>query len=193
MNPNVQRKKSQRRSQIIESLIPLISSVPFEDIHVVQLCEEANISIGSFYHYFNSKNDILSGLMLLIDEYMENTVFPLLNNEDEPENLMIFANGWAEHVNQNGIKRSILISQIEPRDEDYVGNKRSSVMKIEEIIRRGQEKGQITTMHPAEELSSMFLLAIRGVTTDWSRCGGSYSVVDRMHLYISLFIKALRA
>lgn len=193
MSSRTDIKKNKRRSEIVESLIPIISSLPFEDIHVVQLCEAADISIGSFYHYFNSKNDIMVGLITLIDEYMVNEVFPLLNSEDELENLMRFARGWATHVHLNGIERSKLISQIDPRIEDFSGQKRVSVVKIEEIISRGQASGQIIASRSAEELSMMFLLAIRGVTTDWSRCEGRYSVVEKMEQYISLFVTALRA
>lgn len=193
MSSHVETKKNKRRSEIVESLIPLISSVPFEKLHVSQLCSAANISIGSFYHYFNSKNDILIGLITLIDEYMVKEVFPLLTAESELENLLHFSRGWARHVEENGIERSRLISQIDPRYEDFSGQKRISVEKLEELIARGQAKGEITTSRSAEELSMLFLMAMRGVTTDWSRCEGRYSVVEKMEQFISLFVVALRA
>ncbi len=193
MSSHVETKKNKRRSEIVESLIPLISSVPFEELHVSQLCSAANISIGSFYHYFNSKNDILIGLITLIDEYMVKEVFPLLTAESELENLLEFSRGWARHVEENGIERSRLISQIDPRYEDFSGQKRISVEKLEELIARGQAKGEIAVSRSAEELSMLFLMAMRGVTTDWSRCDGRYSVVEKMEQFISLFVLALRA
>ena len=192
MSSHVETKKNNRRSQIVESLIPLISSVPFDQLHVSQLCSAANISIGSFYHYFNSKNDILIGLITLIDEYMVNEVFPLLTAESELENLLTFSRGWARHVEANGIERSRLISQIDPRHDDFSGQKRVTLAKLEELIARGQAKGEVTASRTAEELSLLFMLAMRGVTTDWSRCEGRYSVVEKMEQFISLFVAALR-
>ena len=189
---NIKKKHNKRRSEIIESLIPLISTVSFDEITVAQLCDAAEISIGTFYHYFNGRTDILVGLLSLIDEFMETDVFPVLNSEDELENLKRFAHGWAEYVNAHGIERSRVITAVEPKDIDFSGQKRTSVIKLEEIISRGQEKNQISKTHSFEELSELFLLSLRGVTTDWSRHNGSYSVTDKMDRYIALIVESMR-
>ena len=55
----------------------------------------------------------------------------------------------------------------------------------------GQEKKQIRGDIPAEELTDLFFLAMRGVTVDWSRTDGRYSVVSKMDRYIGLFVQAL--
>lgn len=189
---NIKKKQNKRRSKIIESLIPIISTVSFDDITVAQLCEAADISIGTFYHYFNGKTDITVGLLSLIDEYMETDVFPVLTSEDELENLRRFAHGWAEYVNAHGIERSRVITAVEPSDIDFSGQKRTTVIKLEEIILRGQEKKQISKMYSCEELSELFLLSLRGVTTDWSRHNGSYSVTDKMDRYIAFIVESMR-
>lgn len=188
----VKLKQQQRRSQIIETAIPLICSVPFDELSVAEICEAAGISVGTFYHYFQKKSDLLIGLLGLIDEFLEEDVFPLLTCGDEIENLKLFAHGWAEHVEAHGLERSKLISSIEPVDIEPGGAKRAAVVKLEEIISRGQEKGQIIPEPDAAALAEIFLLAFRGVTTDWSRHNGSYSVIEKMDMYIALFTRALR-
>jgi AcrR family transcriptional regulator len=57
------KKQMQRRSMIIEKLIPKLSDTPFDQLSVADICEAAEISIGSFYHYFKTKSDLLIGLM----------------------------------------------------------------------------------------------------------------------------------
>ncbi|MCD8254409.1 MAG: TetR/AcrR family transcriptional regulator [Oscillospiraceae bacterium] len=188
----VAQKQEKRRREITEAALPLLMTQDFESISVSDICSAADISIGSFYHYFSSKADILIGLLMLIDSDMESRVFPLLTSGDEPENLSRFAHGWAEHVAANGIERSRLITSARPTYMDESGTKRVTTRKLEEIMARGQEKGQITRAMDAQELASMFLLAMRGVTMDWSRMNGEYDVVEKMGKFIGLFLTALR-
>jgi len=190
---NVKLKQLKRRSEIIERVIPLIGAVPFDELSMAEICKAADISTGSFYHYFSKKSDILVGLLGIIDEYMETEAFSHLTAEDEIENLMIFSRHWALYVDTHGLERSKLISTIEPAAEDISGNKRITTIKLEEIMARGQEKQQIRKDIRAEDLAQMFLLALRGVTVDWSRVDGRYSVQEKMEQYISLFVQALKA
>ncbi|MCD8016646.1 MAG: TetR/AcrR family transcriptional regulator [Oscillospiraceae bacterium] len=188
----VAQKQQKRRREITEAVLPLLMTQDFESISVSDICSAADISIGSFYHYFSSKADILIGLLMLIDSDMESRVFPLLTSGDERENLSRFAHGWAEHVAANGIERSRLITSARPTYMDESGTKRVTTRKLEEIMARGQEKGQITSAMDAQELASMFLLAMRGVTVDWSRMNGEYDAVEKMDKFIGLFLTALR-
>lgn len=187
----IRQKQIKRRSEIIEAVIPLMNSAPFDEISINEICSAAGISVGSFYHYFNKKSDLLVGLLGLIDDYMETEAFPHLNNDNEIENLKVFAHYWAMHVETNGLERSKLVSSVLPANTDYGGQKRSAVTKIEEIISLGQQKGQISCNYDAATLTVYFLLALRGVTTDWSRHEGSYSVVAKMDSYISFWLKAI--
>jgi hypothetical protein len=131
--------------------------------------------------------------MGLIDNYMADVIFPILNNENELENIKTFAVGWAQYVCEHGLERSKLISGIKPFDVDYMGKKRLTILKLEEIITAGQKKGQITDLYEPSTLSEFIMFSIRGVSTDWSRHDGSYSVTDKMNDYISFLMRALKA
>ncbi|NLV50562.1 MAG: TetR/AcrR family transcriptional regulator [Clostridiales bacterium] len=188
----VKFKQIQRRSELIEKLIPYLNSTPFDELSVADICRAAEISIGSFYHYFNKKSDLLVGLLSLIDDYMADEVFPLLTDEDELVNIKRFAHEWAIYVNTHGIDRSKLISGAPPFNIDYNGNKRLSIIKLENIIAAGQNKLQITSAYGADILAEYILLSVRAVTSDWSRHDGSYDIVARMDAYISFIILALK-
>ena len=189
----VKQKQAQRRAEIIRAAAPLIADVPFEEISIEEICAEIGLSVGSFYHYFTSKSDLLIGLLWLIDGDMQERVFPLMTNYDELENLRIFAHGWAEHVAAHGIERSRLISAIDPDCPDLAERERPSVKKLGEVISRGQLSGQITHRVEAQELVEDFLLMLRAVTMDWSRRGGRYDVVARMDRFAAVAVRAFRA
>ena len=187
----VKEKQLRRRSEIIEAVIPLIASVPFDELSVNEICEAAGISVGSFYHYFEKKSDMLVGLLGLIDEYLESEVCPCIRELSAIEKLRRFAAEWANYVHSHGIERSRLISSVEPSNTDLGGQKRSSVLFLEDVMREGQAAGDIATdLNPAE-LAELYLLALRGICTDWSRNNGSYSIEEKMDSFISIWLKGI--
>ena len=186
----VKQKQSRRRIEILEAVIPLISRQPFEEISVAEICQSIGISIGSFYHYFSKKDDLLVGLLWIIDEDLAENTFPLLTSEDENDNLKKFAHGWAEHVSSHGIERSKLISAINPDSAEFPEHERPAFRKLREIITAGQAKEQITADFDAEMLTELFLTALRGITLDWSRREGSYPLTERMDESIAVLLRA---
>ena len=187
----VQEKQTNRRREIIEKIIPLLEEKTFEEISVEDICTAADISIGSFYHYFEKKSDILAGLFTRIDSYMEKEVFPLLKKRDEAENLRIFAQSWLKYIEGTGLEHSKLIATIDTTDLTLSGEKRSSTEVLEKIMRRGQDKGSFTTEQTAEELAELFMIALRGLSKDWTSRNAAYSLTDRGSVYIELMLKAL--
>lgn len=187
----VREKQLRRRSEIIESVIPLIGTVPFEQLSVNEICSAAGISVGSFYHYFEKKSDLLVGLLGLIDEYLEERVYPLLSDGSAPQKLRRFAREWAEYVDSHGLERSKLISSVEPSNTDLGGQKRSSVVFLEGIMAQGQAEGSISPAHSPEALTELYLLALRAVTTDWSRNSGRYPIKDKMAEFMDIWLKGI--
>lgn len=187
----VKEKQQRRRSEIIEALIPLIASVPFEQLSVNEICAAAGISVGSFYHYFEKKSDLLVGLLGLIDEHLEEAVYPLLSEGGAVEKLRGFAREWAKYVNAHGLERSKLISSVEPANTDLSGQKRSSVVFLENIFREGQAQGVIGSARSPEALGELYLLALRAVTTDWSRNNARYSLPEKMEEFMDIWLKGV--
>ncbi len=186
----VKQKQTRRRIEILEAAIPLISQRSFEEISIAEICQAIGISVGSFYHYFTKKDDLLVGLLWIIDEDLAETTFPRLTDDSEIENLKTFAHGWAEHVSSHGIERSKLISSINPDSADFPERERPAVQKLREIIAAGQEKGQITRDCDADTLTELFLTTLRGVTLDWSRREGRYPLVERMERDAAVLVRA---
>ena len=81
----VEEKQAAKRREIIEKIVPLLEDRTFEELSVEDICRTADISVGSFYHYFEKKSDILVGLFSRIDSFMEKEALPLMKKRSEPE------------------------------------------------------------------------------------------------------------
>lgn len=188
----VQEKQAIRRQEIIDSIAPLLAEKSFDELSVEDICKASGISIGSFYHYFEKKSDILVGLFSRIDSYMEENAFPLMKKRDEIDNIRIFARHWLSYIEGTGLEHSRLISSIDATDFTLSGEERSTAAKLAEHFARGQRLGMIDDSQPAEEAASLFMIALRGFALDWTRRNAAYSLTDRGEVYIEYLLKALR-
>jgi AcrR family transcriptional regulator len=147
--------------------------------------------VGTFYHYFEKKSDLLVGLLGLVDQYLEENVAASLTREEEGENLTLLALGFARHVREKGPERSRLINGIPLSDVDLSGSPRLLNTLSRQIIERGQEKGQFRTDRSAEELTRLYLITIRGVAADWSRRSMAYDILEVMEEEMALFVRGI--
>ena len=189
----VQEKQALKRKDIIEAIIPMIETRPFEEISVEDICNRAGISVGSFYHYFEKKSDILVGLFSRIDSYMEKEAFPLMNSKDETENLRVFARSWLSYIESNGLEHSRLISSINATDFTINGEERSSAARLQEHFARGQKQGVLDASQSAKDAAALFMIALRGLALDWTRRNAAYPLMERGEIYTEYLIKAARA
>lgn len=54
------KKGKQSRQNIIQAAITLIKEKGYEQTTIPDICRSANIAIGTFYHYFKSKDEIIT-------------------------------------------------------------------------------------------------------------------------------------
>lgn len=191
----VKRKQMAKREEIIDKAIRLMNKVGMENLTVRMICEAAEISAGTFYHYFSNKSDLIMELFNLIDEYLEENVIDQLQDDDEFINIINYCNGFAEYVNSVGVERSRLISSTFPNYND--GNfqderKRTLYASLNQIIERGQGKGQIRQDYTINQLTDMIIVTLRGYAFDWTRRNGAYDLIKYVDDHIKLFIKALK-
>ncbi|WP_026893653.1 TetR/AcrR family transcriptional regulator [Clostridiisalibacter paucivorans] len=192
---NIEKRQSEKRKMIIDKATELMNEVGFERMTVRMICEAANISAGTFYHYFENKSELIIELFGLIDGYFRENVLQRLNHEDEIVNIIKFCEGFAEFVTLTGVPRSKLINSMFPiysRGGHHEEKGRILYSELNKIISRGQKKGQITTAYSTDKLVDMIIVIIRGYCFDWARREGPYDLVEYTTELIELFVKGLK-
>ena len=188
----IEQKQQRKRAEILLKLLPVLETRTLDELSVEDICRTAGISVGSFYHYFEKKSDILVALFTRTDAYMEEAAFPKMTGKDELENIRIFAREWLKFNENDGPERSKMIAGIKVTDKSLRGDVRSPIKMLTKQIASGQKKGLITDDLSAEKLSAMFLIALRGLGLDWTRREGSYSLTACGEDYIELMLKAMK-
>ena len=159
-----------RQHQLKEAAIELFGSKGYAATKISEITNKAEQSHGLFYHYFKSKEDLyvtvilelLTVLIETIDEAEEEHESPLKQLE------------WLTEIThsgslRDGVYRHILIMQALYSDhltqevkEDIVEKYRSMVVRIEQIIERGQIAGEFIE-GDTEELAVYHLSLVHGL------------------------------
>ena len=53
-----QQQAAETRQKIYVSTISLYQTKPYDSVTIADICEAADISVGSFYHYFKDKDEV---------------------------------------------------------------------------------------------------------------------------------------
>lgn len=191
----VKEKQLLKRKAIMDAVLQLMEEYEFDSLTVRMICDTANISTGTFYHYFADKNALIYEILGEIDNYLEDQAVDNLINEDEYENLLEYGRMVMRQITSTGHVIAGLISGIplpntpEGNDKEWERMFFSIPLKI---IEKGQAKGQFISEMSAKEITDMYIIFIRGFALDWSRRNGSYDLEEKFNQYNMHFLRFIK-
>ncbi len=158
----MQQRSEETQSRIMDSAIRLFSARGYNSASVDEICIDAGVSKGAFYHHFKSKQDLflalLDGWLKTIDDAIEASkdkpvpetfmqmtqAFPYLF-ESAGENLPMFLEFWL----QASRDKKIWQASIAPYRRYH--------KQFSDLIRRGVEEGSFVEVNP--ELTSRMIIS----------------------------------
>lgn len=186
-------KYDRRKKELFKEISELIQKEGIESLTVRKICKELNISTGSFYHYFPEKGDISRIMFSAIDSYFETEVLHLFT-KDESFNLILFAESYGAFAVSNGvdISRDISMAPLKYYDKNYLTEERIIFTILYDILERGLQKGDFTYEISTLEMTRMLMVLLRGYCSDWAKVNGDYDLVEKIGIFIRMFIKSMK-
>jgi len=175
------KKKSRNtRGRIVTAAWKLFYEQGYEDTTVEEIIELSQTSKGSFYHYFDGKDALLSTLSLLFDEKYEE-LEETLDPDASAMDTLLMLNAELFTMIENSISIELLArllsSQLITSGEKHLlDHKRTYYRLLRSIILRGQEKGELSDTLSVNEMVKIYALSERALLYDWCLCGGEYSL-----------------
>ncbi|MDP4172113.1 MAG: TetR/AcrR family transcriptional regulator [Bacillota bacterium] len=177
----------QTKSKIYETAIELMKAKDFQDITIEEICGNAGVSVGAFYHYFSSKNDFLIEMYSRADHYFLEEVNQKLNSAQPIEKIIEFFDVYAKYNDMIGI--STMKQLYHANNHLFITKGRGMQNVLEDIIADGQQKGEILQEMSPEAITEYLFIAARGVTYDWCLHDGQFSLIEQMQQYMSRLVK----
>jgi AcrR family transcriptional regulator len=192
-NRSITKRKEQAlvtKDRIYSAAIELMDRKGFENITIADISKEAGVSVGAFYHYFTSKNDILAEIFRKADEYFSTQVIDGLKGKSIPEKIVEYFDHYAKFNVSSGVE---LTQQLfNPKIKFFLKKDRPMLTILADLIQEGQEKKEIRADEDPEELSRLLFVMARGVVFEWSLYDGSYDLEATMHKYIETLVSTLK-
>ena len=191
------KQKRNTKGKIISAAWELFYEQGYDDTTVEEIIERSGTSKGSFYHYFDGKDALLSSLSFLFDEE-----YARLQQELDPDidawdkllhlNRALFAM-IDSRISMELLARLLSSQLITKGNKHLLDHDRLYFKYLRQIVREGQDRGQITDALTANEIVKLYALTERSLMYDWCLCGGEYSLTSYAEKMMPMFLGELRA
>lgn len=177
-------KKSIRntRGKIVKAAWQLFYEQGYDNTTIEEIIDYSQTSKGSFYHYFDGKDALLSTLSDLFDEKYETLQASLASHGTAMEQLLFLNAELFAFIESNvslELLARLLSTQLITNGERHLLNhKRTYYRLLKQIITAGQEAGTLTQTLSVNEMVKIYALCERALMYDWCLCGGEYSLKD---------------
>ena len=191
-------KKTARntRGRIIEAAWQLFYRQGYDDTTVEDIIRESGTSRGSFYHYFEGKDALLSSLSYLFDEKYEQLMDTIDPDMDRFDQLM-YLNRELFSMIENRISLDLLArlysSQLITRgDKHLMDHNRIYYKLLRHIVLEGQQRGELRSDVTVNEVVRTYALCERALIYDWCLSNGDYSLVQYGKTMMPMFLGGFR-
>jgi len=182
------RRTAETQELIFEKAIALMSEKGFQGTTVREICTQAGIPVGTFYNCFKSKMDILRRIYDSGDDYVKEAVSREAEGKSSLDTLMIFARHYANLNIRTGIE---VMRVLYYPENEWFSLDRPMQMYLREIIRSGQESGEIRRDLNGEGIENCIFDILRGVCYNWCVCDGKFDLVERIVSHFQLFCASI--
>lgn len=186
------QKAEETKRHIFHVALQMLDERNFDDIKVRDIVKAAQVSIGTFYNYYNTKLDVFYETYQLADEYFVQTVAPKLTHPSVRDRLLLFFDEYAKYSSE--------ITDISLTKVLYNSNNtcfdRSKEYGIRQVLREqiqwGLDKGDLRTVDSADEIANFLLVASRGLVYNWCTHDGEYALRPAMARFVSRLLNAFQ-
>lgn len=185
------------RQRIYKTAIDLFARKGYENVSVDEICRRLGMTKGAFYAHFRSKDQIILEEFMNMDRYYAVVAEGLPPEASSLEKLRAFNREAIKLMSDLGVTlmKVLYHSQIAPHmREPYLVHPGRNLYRItNQLIREGQERGEIRPDLPSEELTTVLINAFRGQLYHWCLTDGSFDLLEACEHLMDFLLKGIRA
>ena len=171
------------KKKLFQSAAKLVEKHGYDNVTIEDICHKAGVSVGAYYHYYNSKTDIIVEIFRQIDDYYETKVAPLFT-EGASGNIDTFFRYYAVfHVDQGYAHTSMIVRA---QTDMFLDRSRYMHVKLFELIEAAKADGVFAESYDSALIADFLLVVARGLLFDWALAHGGHDLIEKMGTYIKL-------
>ena len=178
-------KNCDRKDQTLHKIYDAVQELLVEignDMSIKDICKRAGIGVGTFYHYYTSKDEAIFDISNPIDVYFKQTVEPLLRDEAPSKQLQIYfihqAQFMTDYVLVNG--QASFLRAIQANLEHFFSENRLTFHLLKEIISADELYKDWKERYSPEMITWHLLHLARGLIHHWLGSSCNYILRDKL-------------
>ena len=183
MDYTARRKQQAHQTEqaILHAAMELSRRDRFDKVSVRDICREAGITTGAFYHHFKSKEEMLLRGFAPLDRYMEEA---LSGCQEEPpiQRLWRILSTYASFMENMGweLVARYYQQRMSVPDARSIDASRYTLRAMLACLREIQREGALPSGQSPEWVADFLFRHFRGVVIDWIIHQGSYPLLPKL-------------
>jgi len=190
-------KKNSRntKGKIVSAAWQLFYQQGYDDTTIEEIVEASGTSRGSFYHYFEGKDALLSSLSYLFDDkYAE--LDKTMNPQLSPIEKLKYINQELFLMIENTVSVDLLsrlfATQLTTSGDRHLLNTNRIYYKLlRQITIEGQKQGIFKDELSINDITKAYAMFERGLMYEWCISNGNYSLCQHAASIMPLFLEGL--
>ncbi len=183
------------KSKIVSAAWKLFYEQGYEDTTIEEIIEESGTSKGSFYHYFEGKDALLSSLAYMMDEKYEE-LEPQIGENENSYDVLLYLNRELltmieETINIELLARLYSTQLTTHGDRPLLDHGRTYYKLLRKIISRGRDRGELRQDMSVSEMVRYYAMCERALLYEWCLRKGEYSLSEEAERRFPMMIQSL--
>ena len=185
-----QLQAEQTKDKLFYAADALLAEKDYEDITIRDIISKADVSIGTFYHYFKTKLDVFYETYRVADHYFAEVVAPQLTQPTVREQILAFFDYYA-HYSSDQTQPRLVYLLYNARNPHFNRDPHHGMTGVLiAVVQRGLDSGQIRSTDTAEQIATFLMVTSRGLVYNWVTMDRSYDLPGRMRWYLERLLMA---
>lgn len=161
-------KDNEEKQRIFDVALALMDDIGYEKMTIRRICMDADVSTGKFYHYFSSKQELLSFFYDRANEKYEEECRDGLADKPLSEQIVLFYKWYSRYVESFGVEFvANFFSYTNPAMNTHIYNN-PVILITDNLIVDAIQKGYLLKANQTvREISNDVCVIVKGAIFDW--------------------------
>lgn len=181
-------KARRTRDHILAQGMELMKERGFDRTTIRDICEAAEVSVGTFYAYFRDKGDLFQYNFQEKGPAFANFLTGNLAGRNARERIMDFVRYYA-WLNIGTDRAELERMFLQPSYNSFPGNLEAYDV-VYTVVLDGQRSGEITQRLDANQIVDMLRVFLRGCVYEWIMGGRIFDLEKKLLFYVGQLVQS---
>ena len=188
-----QRKSKETKERIFQAAKRILQKSGYEELSIKNICEEAGVSNGSFYHHFKTKDDLLSYYIEDQPSIDPDRLELPKNKEDAKETIIHVYLNYVKYCKELGVEfmAGYYTPHIQALNPTIRTERPYPIVTVQHYLERALEANAIQLNLKIEEITTDIRMIVIGNVFEWAMRNGDADFEGNMRRSLSHYLDSI--